>query len=156
MSTDDYRWNVSQIATASGLHRDTVRKRITEAGIKPAGKKGNAPTYHLADAMQAIFASHQISVSSHNPDNMAPKDRLDWYKSESERVKFGREVRDLIPVPEVRDELAEVLKMAVGWAESLPDQMERKRIFTPEQLEALEATCDELRDQFYQMLIEAE
>ena len=30
-----YSWNLTRIAEAFDLHRDTVRKRLREAGIKP-------------------------------------------------------------------------------------------------------------------------
>lgn len=156
MAEDDYRWNVSTIAKAAGLHRDTVRKRLAEAGVVPNGKKGNAPVYVLADAMQALFATTVISGKTLDPDKLDPKDRLDWYRSESERVKFAQTVRELVPSDEVRDEQADILKVVVGFLDSLPDRMERLKLFTPIQLESLEAACDGCRDGLYQALLEIE
>lgn len=155
--SEDYRWNISQIAEAAGLHRDTIRKRLAEAGLKAVGKKGNAPVYHLHEAMQAVFAQQTVSVSEqHDPNKLVPKDRLDWFKSETERVKFQREVKELIPTDEVRDGLAEVLKRVASFFDSLPDKMERKRLFSREQLEELESACDAFRVQLYNELREIE
>lgn len=154
---EDCRWNISALASASGLHRDTVRKRLGEAGINPVGKKKNAPVYDTAEAMQAIFAQQTVAVGDQlDPNKLDPKGRLDWFKSETERVKFQREVKELIPNGEARDGLAEVLKRVGSFFDSLPDKMERKRLFTREQLEDLENTCDIFRNQLYQELQEIE
>ncbi|MGL5285666.1 MAG: DUF1441 family protein [Aeromonas sp.] len=151
---DDYRCNVSTIAKMTGLHRDTIRKRLNEAGVKPCGKVSNAPVYHLPDAMQAIFAQQVVSADRMDPDKLDPKGRLDWFKSEREKIALGREVKELIPSDEVRDDLARVLKTVAGFFESLPDKMERSRCFTPIQLEALEAACDDFREALYEEITE--
>ncbi|MGL4755200.1 MAG: DUF1441 family protein [Aeromonadaceae bacterium] len=154
---EDCKWNISALATAAGLHRDTVRKRLAEAGVNPVGKKKNAPVYDAAEAMQAIFAQQTVAVGDQlDPNKLDPKGRLDWFKSETERVKFQREVKELIPTDEVRDGLAEVLKRVASFFDSLPDKMERKRLFSREQLEELESACDGFRVQLYNELREIE
>lgn len=52
---DGFSWNVSTIAQALGLHRNTVTKRLKRAGVKPAGHVHNSPVYRLRDAMPAIY-----------------------------------------------------------------------------------------------------
>ncbi|MGL5589093.1 MAG: DUF1441 family protein [Aeromonas veronii] len=154
MADDEYKENVSTIAKMAGLHRDTVRKRLNEAGINPCGKRGNAPIYRLAEAMQCLFASTVISADALDPNKLDPKGRLDWYRSESERVKFAQTVRELIPSAESRDEQSKTLKVVAAFFDSMPDKLERKRIFTPDQLEAVEKLCDEMRAQLYAELME--
>ncbi|MGY3887205.1 DUF1441 family protein [Aeromonas aquatica] len=147
---DAYRWNISKMADAFGLHRDTIRRRLIDAGVKPCGKKGNAPIYHLADASPAIFASQSVQVSEVvKPERLGPKDRKEWFQSENERLKFEKEVRRVIPEEEHREGLAETLKVVCSFFDSLPDKMERTRMFTPEQLEQLEAVSDSMRNQLY-------
>lgn len=151
---DDCKWNISTLATVAGLHRDTVRKRINEAGLKQAGKKGNSPTYHASEAMQAIFANQVVATEGNDPTRLPPKDRLHHWQAESERVKFAQTIKELVPAPEVRDDLAEVLKTVAGFFESLPDKLERKRLFSPVQLETIETLCDEFREVLYEEILE--
>lgn len=151
---EDCKWNISTLAQVSGLHRDTIRKRLASAGVNPAGKKGNAPVYQSSDALAAIFSEQVITADSLDPDKLDPKGRLDWFKSEREKIALGRDTRELVPSHEVRDDLAEVMKVVAAFFESLPDKMERKRGFTPAQLEQLEAACDEFRETLYADIME--
>ncbi|RJS95285.1 hypothetical protein [Salinisphaera sp. Q1T1-3] len=52
---DGYRWNISTIADALNLSRDTVRRRLREAGIEPDGYVSNSPVYALAKAIPPLF-----------------------------------------------------------------------------------------------------
>ena len=93
---DAYAWNITRIAEAFGMSRDTVRKRLREAGVQPKGTRGNAPVYLLADVGPALFqGGGEQTAASHQPDKMPPKDRKEWYQSENERLKFQREIGDL-------------------------------------------------------------
>lgn len=153
---DAYKWNISRMADAFGLHRDTIRKRLNDAGVKPCGKKANAPIYHLKDAAEAIFAGSTVTTDAQNPAKLDPKSRKEWYQSENERLKFQTTVKELIPEGEHRDNIATTIKAAVSFFDSLPDKMERERIFTPEQLEALEGVSDRMRNQLYDVLVEVQ
>lgn len=53
----DYEWNISTIAEALNIHRDTVRRKLRQAGIAPSGQVHNSPVYRLAEAMPAIFGA---------------------------------------------------------------------------------------------------
>lgn len=48
--------NISQMARMFDLSRDTVRKRLREANVKPYSKVANAATYDMAIAGPALFA----------------------------------------------------------------------------------------------------
>lgn len=155
---EPYKWNVSALARAFNLHRDTVRSRLNDAGVKPAGRKANAPLYLLAQAAEAIFAGSSVnSVGDlHDPSKMDPKSRKEFYQSENERLKYQTTVKDLIPCGEHRDNTATTIKVIASFFDSLPDKMERTRLFTPEQLEALEGVCDQQRNQLHYQLQEAQ
>lgn len=150
-------WNLTRIAEAFGLSRDTVRKRIREAGVQPSGKRGNAPIYNLADVGPVLFQGDGYQAQTkYTPDELAPKDRKEWFQSENERLKFQREIGDLIPVGEYRDDLSQVLKQVVSFFESLPDRMERRRSFSAAQLEELERAADDFRTQLHRELLEVD
>lgn len=52
---DGFRWNVSWIAEATGFHRDTVRRKLHDAGVVPCGHVANSPLYELRQALPAVF-----------------------------------------------------------------------------------------------------
>ncbi|MGL4755645.1 MAG: DUF1441 family protein [Aeromonadaceae bacterium] len=151
---EPYKWNVSQLAKAFSLHRDTVRSRLNDAGVKPCGKKANAPLYLLAQAAEAIFAGSVVAGDAADPSKLDPKSRLDWYKSETERLRFQTSVKELITDSDHRDNIALTIKATASFFDSLPDRLERSRLFTPEQLEAVEVECDKMRNQLYEALME--
>lgn len=153
---EPYRWNISTLAKAFSLHRDTVRARLNDAGVKPVGKKANAPLYLLAEAAEAIFAGSTVSNDAADPAKLDPKSRKEWFQSENERLRFQTAVKQLIPEGEHRDNTAKTIKGIASFFDSLPDKMERTRLFTPEQLEALEAVCDQQRTQIYAELLEVQ
>lgn len=52
---DGLRWNVSHIAQATGFHRDTVRRKLHDAGVAPCGHVSNSPVYELPVALAAVY-----------------------------------------------------------------------------------------------------
>lgn len=155
---DAYAWNITRIAEAFGLHRDTIRKRLRENQVKPIGKKSGVDVYVLADVGPALFSAEagNKTEDDYNPNKMAPKDRKDFFQSERERLKFQAEIGELIPEGDYRDDFSEVMKTVVSFFESLPDNMERTRLFTPDQLDQLEKQSDSLRLRLYHKLLEVQ
>lgn len=155
---DAFAWNITRIAEAFGLHRDTVRKRLKEGRVKPTGKKAGVDVYALADVGPALFAAEvgNKSEDDYDPNKMAPKDRKDFFQSERERLKFQTEIGELIPDSEYRLDFAEVLKFLVSAFESLPDNLERRQKVPPEVLQYVEGWADESRTYLYNKLLEVE
>ena len=152
---DAYLWNITKIAQAFGVSRDTVRKRLTAAGVAPVKKTKGIPVYSLDEVGPAVFATAaNVAVTKYEPDELPPKDRKDFYQSENERLKFEKSTGQLIPVEEVRTDQVRVLKTVVAFFDGLPDKMERKRLFSGDQLNALESVSDETRDQLYRELMD--
>jgi hypothetical protein len=148
-----FHWNLTKIGDAFGIHRDTVKKKLTAAGLKSVGKSGNAPLYVLKDVATVLFQGSGSGGSGEiNIDDLDPKSRKEWFQSENERLKFQEKIGDLIPVVNHRDGLVSPLKKTISFFDSLPDKMERRRCFTPDQLEELEVATDAFRQQLYQQL----
>jgi hypothetical protein len=155
---DAYSWNITRIAEAFNFSRDTVRKRLREAGVRPSGKRSGHPIYPLEDAARALFDDEARTdiPDFQDPDKMPPKARKEWWQSENERVKFMTDAKQLIPETEHRQDLYDGFSQVVSFFENLPDKMERTGLFTPEQLELLEAEGDAFRAQLYIMVKEVE
>lgn len=147
-----YNWNITRLADAFGLHRDTVRKRLKESGVIPAGSRGGANVYALKDAGPALFAEARVSESM-DPTRMHPSDRKDWYQSENLRVKLEKDMRLLVPVEEAHLEMSRLAKAVASGLDSLADMLERDAGLPPEAIELIEKTTDALREQMYQVIV---
>ncbi len=152
-----YSWNLTKIAEAFGIHRDTARKRIKEAGIPPSFNKGNSPHYRLSDVAPALFGSSQ-SYGDYggydSTDSMPPTERKAWYQSETERLKFEIQTKSLVPDDEVARAMSSLIKSIINPLDGITDTLERKADLTPRQANALQIEIDSIRDQMYLMAME--
>lgn len=148
---DVYQWNITRLADAFGLHRDTVRKRLREAGVAPAKIQAGKNLYALKDAGPALFA--ETFQTGDSPDDLAPTDRKAWFQSENERVKLEKDLRLLVPVEETHREMSLLAKAVANSLDSLSDMLEREAGLPPEAIERVEQVTDNLREQMYQLII---
>ncbi len=155
---DAYSWNITRIAEAFDFSRDTVRKRLRIAGVRPCGKRSGNDVYSLAEIGPALFIAdgYQDVPEMHDPDKMPPKDRKEWFHSERIRVDLERDQKQLIHEGEHRQDLYDGFSQVVSFFENLPDKMERTGQFTPEQLELLEQYGDGFRNELYTKVKEVE
>ena len=151
-SQDAYHWSISKIATAFGMDRRTVSKRLQEHGISPAGTKRGNPVYALADVGPAVFNEPKVIAGGLDLDQM-PDARKAWYQSENERLKFEKEIRTLIPADEFTRELATLAKATAAGLDQLPDMLERDAGLEPEAIERVQKVIDALREQLYQAVV---
>lgn len=154
---DAFEWSVSRLARCFGVHRQTVRKRLTDAGVVPSGVRNGSSVYHVRDAAPAILAPDMDATDPSafsDPTRMHPSDRKDWYQSEQARVNLEKELRLLIPAEDVRREFARIAKDVGAILDQVPDTLERDAGVEPEQLERVERAIDSLREQLYQRVIE--
>lgn len=143
---DAYHWSVFKIAEAFGLHRDTVKKRLLAANIPVAATVRGNPVYALQYVGPALFgAKHEAADSVHDPSQMEPKERKDWYQSENERIKLEKEQRKLIPVDEVVIVYSSMRKAVVQVLETIPDILERDCALTPQAVGVVQQSIDDLR-----------
>ncbi len=141
-------WSLSQLSRSFGPARETISKRLYAAGVKASRKRGGHDVYHIAEAAAAILADGiQKHEPVEDPDQLPPKDRLDWYKGENEKTKYLREAGTLIHENEVAQEMAHVVKTCVRTIETLPDVLEMKCGLSSDVINLIEAECDNARIQ---------
>lgn len=150
---DAYNWNITRLADAFNLDRGTVRRRLREAGVVPAGTRNGANVYALKDAGPAIFGEI-FGGSGKDPDELPPQDRKAWYQSENERVKLELELRNLVPAEEAHREMSRLAKAVASGLDSLADMLERDAGLPPEAIEMVEQVTDNLREQMYQSVMD--
>tara|TARA_R110000772_G_scaffold48089_4_gene109902 strand:+ start:80890 stop:81396 length:507 start_codon:yes stop_codon:yes gene_type:complete len=152
---DVYNWNITRIADAFNMDRGTVRRRIRDAGVLPAGTRNGVSVYALRDIGPALFGE-VISANGAGPEDMIPTDRKAWYQSENERIKLEKEMRLLVPVEEVHREMSRLARSVAGGLDTLSDILERDAGLSPEVIEVVQDSTDALREQIYNLVVEDE
>ncbi|RUR51516.1 DUF1441 family protein [Vreelandella populi] len=151
-SKDAYNWSVSKIAQAFGMDRRTVAKRLQESGVVPAGSRRGNATYALADVGPVLYQEKQATAGGLDLDQF-PDARKAWYQSENERLKFEKEIKQLIPAHEFARELSSLAKSVAAGLDSLPDALERDAGLDPDAIERVQDVIDALREQMYQAVV---
>lgn len=141
-----HQYNISQIAEMFGFGRDTVRKRLKGAGVKPSGREGNADLYLVSEAGPAVFGGTGSAVDPADPNLLKPMDRKAWFQSENERVKYQRSIGELCHEEEVRIEMANLVKPMLAELEVLPDLLERDCGLSSQAVKYVQDKIDDVRD----------
>lgn len=150
-----YSWNITRIADAFGLHRDTVRKRLRDAGVVPDGTRNGAPLYPLKHVGPALFAeTFQPIGDDLDPQRLPPTERKAWFQSENERVKLEKELGTLLEVEDVHRNMSTLAKAVVATLDGLPDILERDAGLPPEAVQRVQELMDALREQMYLAIID--
>ena len=91
-----------------------------------------------------------------DPDTLSPKERLDWYRGETEKRKLQKVDGELIEASAHERALADLLKLSIQWAETFPDVMEREAGLTPEQIERVQTAVDRQRERVHRAWMPAD
>ncbi|MBU2714396.1 DUF1441 family protein [Zooshikella harenae] len=145
------KWNISQMAQLFSMDRKTVAKRLKEAEVKPAEKLKGYDVYASDQVGPALFGSTELS-NLHDPEQMTPKDRKDWFQAENERLNFEEREGLLCEAEDVRRTLNTVVQVLIQACETLPDHLERKCALPPKALTAVENVVNDVRQSLYHQL----
>lgn len=143
---------MNALAEEFGVDRRTVKKRL--ADTRPDGEQSGHPAWYLVSAAPMLVASVVSIADANDPDKLLPKDRLDYYKAEREKLKFEEEIGELIPVEQVRIETAGILKTIVSSIACLPDELERICLLDGKGVQRVQDVVDNVRNQISAQLID--
>jgi hypothetical protein len=109
--------------------------------------------WHVREGMPAIFR-RVFGVYNEDFDyrQLAPKDRLDHFRAERERLRLEAETRELIPASEVESAIAIALKQLAQTLDALPDTLDRAAGLSPEALDVAQRCIDSARDELFEAL----
>ena len=148
------RLSISRLAGEFGMARETVSKRLRQAGIKPDGKRDGYAVYRLRDAAPALIDSAPTDEQGEvNPDRLSPEKRRAWYQSERERTELEAKAGRLIPAVAHEAEVVRILGIVVQTFETLPDILERDEGLEPHLVERVQVVLDQQREHLYANLV---
>lgn len=147
-------WSKSALASEFGIDRRTVAKLI--AAIEPIGTVGGHPVYRIKDVAFTLgqFVSGGVGdPNSLDPEELPPKERLDWYNGEKTRIAIEKESRRLIDIDEMGDTLAMVFDAQKTFVVTLPDVLERDVGLSPDAIQHCIEVGDKLLADFAEKLL---
>lgn len=152
-SIDDLWWTATKFSDVFKIDRRVCQQALETAPYRMIGKR---QVWHLRDGAPVIFRrvwGLDSAPDAVNPAKLPPKDRLDHYKAERERIKLAQEVRVLLPAQEVEQVIGEGLKALAQGLDVLPDTLERDAGLAPEAVMQIQRLIDRARDQLYEALM---
>lgn len=108
------------------------------------GDKGRPWVFDLLQVAEWRFSGNQPDTDK-NPEDMAPKERRDWYEGEKVRIDIETRAGNLITLDQYREEMARILKCISSALETLPDVLERKCALQPATVSAMQDEIDRER-----------
>ena len=152
---DKFLYSLSQLSTAFGPARETISKRLKNGGVLPAGKRSNYDVFKIGEAARAILADEMPSFEKiKDPDALHPKDRLDYYKGNTEKWKNMQDAGQLVLVEQATSEMASIVKICVRTLDRIPDMLEMKCGLSPSEILLVEGECDKAREDLAEKLAE--
>lgn len=150
---DDLWWTATKFSDVLKIDRRVCQQALETAPYKMIGKR---QVWHVREGAPAIFRRAwglEGAGEALNPAKMPPKDRLDHFKAERERIKLAQEVRALLPAAEVESWIGEAFKALAQVLDVLPDTLERDLALSPESVMLLQRYLDLARDSLYEAIL---
>jgi len=146
-SIEEPLWSATRLSDVLALDVRLVRRALeTQPSREVNGKRG----WLLRDAAPAVYRyAWKLDRVEPNPERMAPKDRLDHFRAEREKIKLEQETRELLPAADVERAVGEMLKILAQALSSLPDSLEREHALSPDAVNSLHRKIDAARETLY-------
>lgn len=146
-----FSWTISQAASIFKLDRKTVALRIRTFGLAPNGSNSGYPLFDAADLARACFAPPKKELID-DPNLLPPKERKDWYQSETERIRYETLVGEAVKASDVAREMSAIAKIVTSALDSLPDLMERDLGISAADAEKVQVITDRVRVSIFERL----
>lgn len=150
---DDLCWTATKFSDVFKIDRRVCQQALETVPYRMSGKR---QLWHVRDGVPAIFRrvwGLSDVADAVNPAKMPPKDRLDHYRAERERIKLAQEVRVLIPAAEIESAVGEAFKALAQTLDTLPDTLERDAALPPESVMLVQRVIDTAREILFESLI---
>lgn len=149
---DDLLWTATRYSDVLKLDRRVVAQALETA---PSQERNGVRVWHVRDAFGAIADRVGGSAKKLNPNDMEPKDQLDYYRAQREKIKLAEDIRRMIPAADIEITLGAAFKSLSQTLDSLPDALERDCGLPPLAVTSVQNAIDAARNQLYDALMSA-
>lgn len=140
-------WTATRYSDVLKIDRRVVAQALEKA---PSTQYNGDRVWHVRDGMPAIFKPDARKL---DPNNMEPKEALDYYRAQRERIKLAEDIRKMIPAADIERVIGEAFKSLAQSLDSLPDALERDCGLPPTAVTAAQIAVDAARELLYETLM---
>lgn len=115
------------------------------------GSKGIGWEFDLLDVARWKFAPDDYG-QDFDPDQLAPRERKDWYDSEKKRRDLQVQDGELYIASDYDMAFSKILKTVAMGLETLPDVLERSAGIGHQQIKSVINVVDDLREKLYRSI----
>ena len=141
---DSLLWHATRYSDVLQLDRRVVAKALEAI---PAQTRNGVRVWHVREGMRAIFGKDK--------QEMTPREQLDYYRAQREKLKLGEEIGKVIPASEVERIASEAFKSLALVLSTLPDALERGCGLQPDAVARAQTIIDDARESLYAALVGA-
>lgn len=145
---DDLHWTATRYSQALGIDVRAVNERLATI---PHSMRGARKVWHVREGMPALFGGGKKK----SPSEMEPKDELDYYKAQREKIKLAQDIGQMCLAAEVESSIGEAFKTLAQTLDGLPDSLERTHGLSPAVISSIYASIDAARTVLYESLMAA-
>lgn len=148
---NDLFWTATRFSDVLKLDRRVVAQALETV---PAQLRNGNRVWHVREGMPAIFAR----VGSKNrldPNSMDPKDQLDYYRAQREKLRLAEDIGKVIPATVVERTVGEAFKVLAQTLDVLPDILERDCALPLPSVTLVQQAIDGARETLYRTLMAA-
>lgn len=147
---DSLLWHATRYSDVLKLDRRLTAQALETA---PSQMHNGIRVWHLSDGFRAL--AHLVAAKNKNldPANMDPKEQLDYYRAQREKIKLAEDIRKMVPAAAVERSVGEAFKRLSQTLDTLPDTLERDFALPPAAVTAVQRAIDGARESLYASLL---
>lgn len=149
---DSLLWHATRYSDVLKLDRRLTAQALETA---PSQTHNGIRVWHLSDGFRAI--APLVAAKSHklDPSQMDPKEQLDYYRAQREKIKLAEDIRKMLPASAVERTIGEAFKVLAQTLDALPDTLERDCALPATVIAAVQRSIDAARENLYATLVAA-
>ena len=144
---DDLLWTATRYSHSLNINERAVAKALATVPHRMIGAR---KVWHVRDGMPAIFGSGKAKK---NPAEMEPKDELDYYRAQREKLKLAADIGQMVMASDVERSIGEAFKTLAQTLDGLPDSLERSHGLAPVIIASIHSSIDIARNILYETLM---
>lgn len=146
---DNLLWTATRYSDVLQMDRRVVAQALEKA---PSTQHNGVRVWHVREGMPAIF---KPGASQRDPNQMEPKEALDYYRAQREKIKLAEDTRKMIPAADIEQTIGMAFKTLSQTLDALPDALERDCGLSPAAVTAAQQSIDVMRESLYEALMSA-